>query len=70
MKPLIMTADIVSLSVILVAAMQFIPAIAGLLAVIWYSFVIYDRIKYGPELDSRQRQHRREVKADDLSTTG
>jgi len=67
MKPLMITADIAAVGAIIGASLNFLPAFvglaAGLLACVWYGFVIYDRIKYGPELDSRQRQHRRDVNA-------
>lgn len=49
MKPLMITVDIAALSVILGSAMQLLPALAGLLAVVWYGFALYDRIRYGPE---------------------
>lgn len=53
MKPLMITADLTALGVIFGAAFQILPAIAGLLACVWYGFVIYDRIRYGPDLSNR-----------------
>lgn len=50
MKSLMITADITALGVVLGAAFQILPAIAGLLACVWYGFVIYDRIRYGPDI--------------------
>jgi hypothetical protein len=46
-------ADITAITVIIGAANSVIPAIAGVLAAIWYGFMVYDRIKYGPEQDGR-----------------
>ena len=53
MRGMFITIDLAALGVLLGAVTQVVPAIAGLLAVIYYGFVIYDRIVYGPELDKR-----------------
>jgi hypothetical protein len=45
--------DIIALGVIISSVAQLLPAMAALLAVVYYGFVIYDRIKYGPELEAR-----------------
>lgn len=49
MKLAMITADVTTLAIIIGSAFNFIPAIAGVLAVVYYGFLIYDRIKYGPQ---------------------
>lgn len=58
MKLAALTADITALGVLIGSAINLVPAIAGLLAVIYYGFVIYDRIRYGPEIKWEQTRHR------------
>jgi hypothetical protein len=50
MKLAMITADLTTLAILVGAAINLIPAAAGLLAVVYYGFLIYDRIKYGPQL--------------------
>jgi hypothetical protein len=45
--------DIAAAGLIIGSIVKVLPAIAALLAVIYYGFVIYDRIRYGPELVGR-----------------
>lgn len=53
MKIAMITADITTLAIIVGSAFNFIPAIAGMLAVVYYGFLIYDRIKYGPQVANK-----------------
>lgn len=53
MKMMMIATDITAIGFILGSAANVLPAIAGLLAAIWYGFVIYDRIRYGPEISNR-----------------
>jgi len=46
-------ADVVALGVIAGTIAKLLPEFAALLAVVYYGFVIYDRIRYGPELERR-----------------
>jgi len=46
-------ADVVALGVIAGTIAKLLPELAALLAVVYYGFVIYDRIRYGPELERR-----------------
>lgn len=55
MKFIMITADITALGVIIGSANQIIPAIAGLLAAIWYGFAIYDRLKNGPRIEKEMK---------------
>jgi hypothetical protein len=54
MKLLIITADLAAIGVVVGSALNWMPAIAGLLAAVYYGFVIYDRVKYGPEIGQRK----------------
>lgn len=49
MKLAVISLDIAALGLVVTTAFKLLPAVAGLLAVVYYGFVIYDRIKYGPE---------------------
>lgn len=51
MKIALITVDVATLAIIVGSAFNFIPAIAGLLAVVYYGFLIYDRIRYGPQVN-------------------
>lgn len=53
MKFLTLTPDIVALAVWISALNKIIPSVVGLLAMVYYGFVVYDRIRYGPELENR-----------------
>lgn len=53
MKLATISFDIAALGLILGTATKVLPALAALLGVIWYGFVIYDRIRYGPEVGNR-----------------
>lgn len=59
-------ADIAALGMVVGTAAKFIPAVAALLAVIYYGFVIYDRIRYGPELEKRMLWRAPEMKKEDI----
>lgn len=50
MKPAFITANLLALGALLGAATQVIPLIGGVLAAIYYGFLVYDRIRYGPTL--------------------
>ena len=50
---LLVTADLVSAAAIVGSLSGVLPPLASLGALVWYSFVIYDRIRYGPEVDTR-----------------
>lgn len=54
MKMVTISTDIAALGIIIGSAAKFLPAIAALFGAIWYAFVIYDRIRYGPELTHRE----------------
>lgn len=53
MKLATISFDLAALGLILGTATKVLPALAALLGVIWYGFVIYDRIRYGPEVGNR-----------------
>jgi len=57
--------DFVALGVIVGTIAKVLPALAALLAVVYYGFVIYDRIRYGPELEDRMFNRMRKVKKTD-----
>ena len=52
-------ADLAALGLLVGVAAKVIPALAGLLAIIYYGIVVYDRIRYGPELEKRMFWHQR-----------
>lgn len=54
--------DALALSLVAGAIAKILPSLAALLAIIYYGFVIFDRIKYGPELEKRMLRHRRKNK--------
>ncbi len=60
--------DVAAFGILMGAAYKIIPSIAALLAVVYYGFVIYDRIRYGPELEHRMFRPRKE-KTDETSDT-
>jgi hypothetical protein len=45
--------DGMALGSVLGSATHALPAVAATLGVVWYALVIYDRLKYGPDLDGR-----------------
>jgi small-conductance mechanosensitive channel len=53
MKLLTIGLDVAALSIFLGTAAQIIPTLVGLLAAVYYAFVVYDRIRYGPEIENR-----------------
>jgi hypothetical protein len=53
MKILTIGLDIAALSIFLGTAAKVIPTVVGILAAIYYAFVVYDRIRYGPEIENR-----------------
>lgn len=53
MRLAVAAADVAALGSVLGAATHYLPAVAALLGAIWYALVIYDRLKYGPELEKR-----------------
>jgi len=57
--------DFVALGVIVGTIAKVLPALAAFLAVVYYGFVIYDRIRYGPELEDRMFNRMRKVKKTD-----
>lgn len=60
MKLAVVGMDAAALVTMVGAAEHLIPVFAALLAVVWYGFVIWDRIVYGPELEKRMLwQYRR-----------
>lgn len=63
MKLLAIGADAAALAAMLGTVTNIVPTIVGvigalyaLLSAINYAFVIHDRIKYGPEIDNRQKR--------------
>lgn len=55
MKLAMITADVAALGVLFGSALNIFPAIAGVLAVVYYGFLIYDRVRYGPDIEGRMR---------------
>lgn len=53
MKLMMVTADLTALGVLIGITAKIIPDIVGLLAMVYYGFVVYDRIRYGPEIEKR-----------------
>jgi hypothetical protein len=50
---LLIAADIVSAAAVVGSLAGILPPLASLGALVWYGLVIYDRIRYGPEIDNR-----------------
>lgn len=65
MKIAAMGFDAAALGIILGVANHILPAVAALLGVIWYGFVIFDRIRYGPEVGNRKFWRKIERDEDD-----
>lgn len=59
MKLFMIGADITTLAMIAGAVLNLIPTVAGviatILAAVYYGFLVYDRIKYGPQLTTHHR---------------
>lgn len=55
MKLAMITVDLTTLAIIMGAALNLIPAIAGVLAVVYYGFLIFDRVRYGPQVATHRR---------------
>lgn len=68
MKIATIGTDLAALGVILGSAAKFLPAVAALFGAIWYAFVIYDRIRYGPDLGNRMFWVNRHKKREEDST--
>jgi len=64
MKLAEMTIDITALGILVGVVNKVLPALAGLLAIVYYGFVIYDRIKYGPEIEGRLSRRLKKEKPD------
>lgn len=47
------TADLTALGVLIATAAKVVPDVVGILAMVYYAFVVYDRIRYGPEIEKR-----------------
>jgi hypothetical protein len=59
MKLALNIIDFAALGVVIGSISRVLPAMAALLAVIYYGFVIYDRVRYGPDLDGRTLWNRK-----------
>lgn len=49
----LVAADTLSAAAIIGSFTGLLPPLAALAAFVWYAFMIYDRIRYGPEMDGR-----------------
>lgn len=69
MKMLTVGIDIAALSIFMGTAAKIIPTIVGLLAAVYYAFVVYDRIRYGPEIENRMFWERKKKSPNEARET-